>query len=285
MIRIEMIAALGTMLLASCTSFEFQRQQILLRYEPETDVLDALLVYEGVGANKANEIAEDAAKLALIAGGRRHFVLLGWPFEFDLEDLVEDLDPEDTLAESFRAFVPDIHVVAVGFARGEEDELCLIQRVRIDHASTGLRLVDQALNRVILREEEREPGSWTREFAPDAKMAELWLERARAGGSWIRFDGRAIVVSLPTTAREAALSLRKILETRDFVGISQGLTAVEISGAEARLRFDPAEDGWIQLRHTAKEHAQWSVAELLAERNLVAAAPLADELRRLMELD
>jgi hypothetical protein len=288
MLRIRRLAVLATLLCASCTSFEFQRQQILLRYQPESDVLDMLLVYEDVGANKADQADEDAETLARIAGGRRHFVLMDWPFDFDLEKILEDdLDPEDTLAERFRAFSGGIQVLGAAFARGAEDELCLVQRARIGNISSGLRLLDQLLNRWILAEEAQDPGAWTEEFAGDQPMAELWLSRARGNGSWARFDAGSLAVSLPTTSRQAALSLAGLMEgaDEDLIQLSHALSTLQITGEEARLTFVPAADGWIHFSFTFEEREPWPVEEELGEREPPALAPLADEIRRLKALE
>ena len=40
------IALLGAALLASCASFDLQRERILLRYTPDTDVLDVAVDYK-----------------------------------------------------------------------------------------------------------------------------------------------------------------------------------------------------------------------------------------------
>src|ERR1700752_1088707 len=149
MLRVRSLLALVLVCaLASCASFQVRRQQIFLRYAPETDVLDALLVYETVGGragrglDQQKEDAKAAEVIGRIAKGRQHFLVWDWPFDADLPEIVETLDREDPLAQRFLEFVDDIHMLESKLVRGAVGEPCLLQRIRIQNAATGLRLLD-----------------------------------------------------------------------------------------------------------------------------------------------
>ena len=128
---------------------------------------------------------------------------------------------------------------------------------------------------------------WERDFGLDARTSELWLGRARSGGSWSRFDGPTFVVSLPVTPQRAAAAIARLFESEDesLPYLARALTALKIGGEEAVLAFAPGDDGWIRFAFDFEKREAIPVAEIIAERDLIAATPLADEIVRLLALE
>lgn len=277
-------------LLAACRSFDFERQQVFLRYSPETDVLDALLVYEGVGSTKGKpEETEKASRvLRAIGAGRRHVLLFDWPFDFDLEEIVKELDAEQELQLRFLTYQPSIEVPEARFLLDERERLCLIQRVRVRDASAGLRLVDALTNRLLLEElseSDRGDGS---DLLDDPLTRELMRRRAEDQGVWARFDGTSLVVSVPMTPQAAATQLRQLqtaLSEHDAwkdAFLLDSLSGILVDGEGLRLTFAPAADGWIAFTRTEPSYTyRPTVAEELARFGTLEKGDLASEIVRL----
>lgn len=293
-------------LLAACRSFEVQRQQVFLRYQPEEDVLDAVLVYEGVGATKEEHVESTMATVAAIARGRRHIMIFDWMFDFDLEAMLERLrsetiDPEDEHGRSkqaFREYEPNISVIEARFLleegrAGEDGEsevggcLCLLQRLRFEHASRLLHLLDLFVNEALLEEMGEGDGH---EISGDPGTDALLFARAKRGGSWSRFDGAVLEVSVPMTPELAALQLEELVagaasspeNGKVLAQFLAALSALQVTGDELSLRFAPAEDGWIRFK-LADERREYhpGVAERLGRDGLAAAGDLEAEIQRL----
>jgi hypothetical protein len=297
-------------LLAACRPFEVQRQQVFLRYLPDEDVLDAVLVYEGVGATEENRVESTTEALAAIARGRRHFMIFDWLFDFDLEATLDELrqeppHPEDEYAEAKRGFLAyerDISVVEARCLLDRENELdgvreeadgdgdggrlCLLQRIRFAHASRALRMLDLLLNASVLEEMSRKDAEMTGDPSADA----LFIARARRGGSWVRFDGAALEVSVPMTSELAAVQLKELIESaasspengRALGRFLDAVSAFQVTADELRLRFDPAEDGWIRFLFVDERRGyRPTVAERLGREGLASAGDLEAEIQRL----
>lgn len=271
-------------LVSSCASFQFEEQQVFLRYRPDTDVLDALLVYKGIGANEGKEVPEDAETLARIGQGARHFILMDWFLEFDLDEILEkEPDPEDVLAKRFFDYAPNIRVLGARLVCDQGDRLCLLQRIQVIQASGGLRLLDAALNRAAIDD----PHDVAEMFAEEPSVEELWLQRARANGTWARFDGGVLEVSIPMTPKAAARALQNLLEDEDedFRQVLQSLSEVRVTGDELLLYFAPGEDGWIRFEFRWPDRKYARVITVLAERIEIPAVDLALEIQRLLALE
>lgn len=245
--------------LASCASFEVQKRQIFLRYLPQADVLDVLLVHEGLDSGREN--AERAWELiASLAHGKRFLALWGM-LEVDFDELTERAkqpaaDPDGAfarLARDYLAYERNITVVEARlFYDKEGKRYCLAQRVRFAAASRGLALIDRAMNANTI--EGVSDGNKNTSGDPGTDV--LQLARARAGGSWARFEGTAVELSVPMTSEFAAQVLKQWLSDaaapragdRVMSRLLESLTSFAVTGEELRLRFAPAADGWIALR-------------------------------------
>jgi hypothetical protein len=246
-------ALLGLLLLVSCRSFEFERQQMHLRYDPATDVLEAILVFEGVGAAKSApaEIQKTTEVLTAIGRGRRRLLLLDWPIDFDLDQLASEPEPEGELERGFLAYQTGIRVLDARFVLDDTNGLCLIQRIEVRDVAAGLRLLDAALNAETLGNLARPEGESYGGVLADPITRERMRARAESQGSWVRFDGATLVMTVPATPEQGAMHLRELAaDDREHpweAFVLDSLTSVQLDAGELRLAFAPAADGWIRF--------------------------------------
>ena len=288
------VLLLVVLLLAACRSFEVQRQQIFLRYEPESDVLDAVLVSEGVGAHGSKDVDDTAKAVGSMGRGRRHFMVWDWPFEVDLDSAIasskdkplDRADPRAEFASQFLEYERNISVVDARFLLDDAHarRLCLLQRFRFEHAARVLHLIDVALNASLLQDSSRKEAVLT----GDARTDERMLARARAGGSWARFDGKELEVTVPMSAEYAARQLgeyskRLQASDRDWAVLAQifdSLHSIRVTGEELVLRFAPEEDGWIHFTlHDDERSYDPALAERLARDSAIEAGRLEEAIR------
>jgi hypothetical protein len=294
-------ALLPILLLASaCRSFDFERQEVYLRYRPDADVLDVVLAYQGVGATQDEEavVAGTTATLQDIARGQRHFIVWDWPFDFDLDSIVEELqrkprDPGDEYAgfqSALLEYQTHVEMTAARFLRDADGRLCLLQRLRCERGARLLQVLDLGLNAWVLEESgEDEP-----EITADVRTDALFLARARRGGSWARFDGLELEVSIPMTPEQAALQLERLVartaasapSEEALERLFEPLLALSVTGEELRLRFAPAADGWIRftLPPDGERGYRPAVAERMGAALELPRGDLAAEVQRLKAL-
>lgn len=291
------------LLLCSCGAFAIEREQVLLRYRAETDVLDALLVCEGIGAlevpfkKEADEIEQAVQALQAMRAGRRYFKL--GPLELDLDQELEldavagSSDPYLALGQRLQALLPGIELLEARILIDPEKGLCLVQRIRMREASAWLRLLDATINQSLL--EGQYDDDMHKSLAEDPRTLELLRTRAQQGGSWARFDGGALAVSIPMTTASAARLLKKTLaavaaseevEEGSLADLLAPLSSIEVSGEELRLTFSPAEDGWMRCAiGKTSGSAPESVSAALGKIEPIRGGNLDGEVERWKLLD
>ena len=229
-------------------------------------------------------------------------MLFDWFLEYDIDELLHDMqskpiDHEDEHAGSMRRFleyessisVDEARFLLDGTEKDEDDEpasLCLLQRLRFGRASQLLRCIDSYLNETMREVAGKEEG----EIFGDPATDRLVVARATAGGSWTRFDGATLEVSVPMTSTQAASLLKELMATagsspEDFQSLAQflePLSSLQVTGDELRLRFAPAEDGWILFTFDDERRGyRPDVANRLREDGLVVSGGLEAEVQRL----
>ncbi len=200
-------AALAALLtLASCAGFSFGTQELALRPIPEEDAFELLLVYEGVvpHGEQPADLERAVRTLARITEGRRQAILLGWPFEFDLDDdgLFEH---EAESAQRLRAYADNVELLDVGLARDGE-RLILHQRFRFGEASAGLEILNAAWSEFALELGRTDDL----EEALDPRSAELWVQHAQAGRDWLVLDESGLELRIPASSAGAARLVREL---------------------------------------------------------------------------
>jgi hypothetical protein len=238
-------ACLCALALASCTSYEFRRQDLAFRHDSATDVLELIVVDHGLlstGSTSGKQVAENSA-------GARHVILLGWPFEFDLAELEDDLrdaaDDGKPFAARALAWLPGVDVDEAALWRNAEGELSLYRRISIARASEGLALLSEVINAHCAKAE-----SWhavARDW--DAASGALWQEHVMAGRSWASFADGGLVVRVPVSAAGAARALGQAMRQSDdgLLPLAEALTSLAVADGVATLAFLPDDSGWVRL--------------------------------------
>jgi hypothetical protein len=242
--------AAGTALLAllscACTRYGFERQEIGLHHDAPTDAVELVVVSHGLLETEA----ASASVVAEVAGGKRHVILVDWPFEFPLDEMEEELrGSADPLAARALRFVQGIAVAEAGVWVDQEGERSLYQRISLPHASEGLALLNEWINRSCL--EEKSSESIARQWG--AASGELFAAHVGAGKSWFSFEEGALVLHVPISPDGAARSLEELLrgvadEDEPLLSFAPALTALSVADGVATLTFGPDASGWVRLR-------------------------------------
>ena len=291
-------AILVALLASSCASFQFEHQEIQLRHDAEGDALDVLLIYEALHAHgeKADELQVGLDALEGIVRGHRHFIVLDWPWEADLDDL----DPEEMegeLEERFLAYVPRVSLQQKGFFRDDEGRLGLYQHLRFESVSELVELANEALNESL--REEAEDGIVGEELGwLDDPTRRLWAEHAKEGRAWFGLRGGALEISGPLSPAAAAKILSGMLAqsakaaedpgaSELLVQLFRPMTALHLEDQRAILRYDPDEDGLIVFRFARPgwEHEPRLQDALLESRPSLVQDVRIEEIRRLLRSD
>ena len=274
------LRALVPLLLASCASYEFQEQDVLLRHDPETDQLELVLVYQGLIEN-----GEDSAPAAVAdGGGARHLIVSGWPWEFSFDEIEKEMaDNEHPLAKRGLDITRGVSVVESGLFRNGGGALCLHQRVLVSDASGLLELVDAWVASVFTADQF--------DFAEAGKAwnedsVKLWIERAKAKGSWASFEDGGLVLRLPMTKEGAARGLVAVLrvardDAAEFDEFLGPLTSIELINDECVLRFLPDDSGWLRM-HFNKQ-VDDGAKRVTVDASLVSDEPPNELVRKLVE--
>ncbi len=275
-------------LLASCGSFSFESQRLALRAHPDADAVEVLIVSEGVVADgeRPHDLQRAVAALGAIVDGRRRFVLLGWPFEIDLDDA--DL-PEDVpeIAARVAAYASGVRVLGAGLER-DGDRLVLHQHLRLERAGEAFALLNDGWNELLLEIDR------TGDLADDLghAMAARWVARARQGHAWVSLGDEGLALHVPASPADAAWLLRgwtrgqaaAVERGVDLGRALETLGAVELAGDVLTLRFPPDEDGVVDLKlplRPARSGADLVAALLEAGVDLHESGAAADARRAL----
>ncbi len=294
MLRLAVLAV-ASLALASCADFDFVEQDVLLKHDAESDDLEVLLVYAGVFRPDEKELDVSASRVTQDAEGYRHFIFLGWPWEFNLPEIQESLaeqiaENDDPLAQRALDWMTEIAVEESGLFRREGGELCLYQRARVPKVNEGLALLNEAFNRAIVA--EAEDGSVREELElPDEATEKLWVAHARAGKPWLAFEEGALVGRVPVSPHGAARGLHVLLdvagedESGAFPRLFEPLTEFLVRDDLATFRFGPGDDGWIRFafENAEKEYRKELTAELVSRGVKILEEPPTEELRKLVE--
>lgn len=183
------VLAVLSLLLAGCVQLDGQR--ITFRYLAEQDELQILLCYDGIHSSDQEEISKARKQLTgFMQGG--DFMLLDWPFHFDMGKFRENLAKEGEYTKEERrmveALTSSVETTILGHYRDFDGRIGAAQLVVVKKASELLEAVNAWLSaKIIAGDVDQE---WKR-------TAARMLEGAKRGEQWLRFDGHSIVMSAP----------------------------------------------------------------------------------------
>jgi hypothetical protein len=184
-------AFLALALLAIPACVELDGQRITFRYLTEQDELQILLCYDGIHASNPDETPKAVTQLeGFVSGG--DFMLIDWPFHFDLKEFRENLAKEGgyTPAQdaAVRQLLSSVKTTVLGHYRDPDGRIGAAQLVVISKASELLRAINAVISEAVLTGDV--DADWVR-------TATRMLEGAGKKEQWLRFDGHSIVMSVP----------------------------------------------------------------------------------------
>ncbi len=253
------LASFGT---SSCLfqleHLRFAGQEVQLRYDAKSDSADLLLVYDGlmsVGTAETH-VADAERHVQQMLAHRRYFVIGDWPLEMDLDAnaaddtlnpvvQLEKLDPKPDSADArMIEFLRGISVVDAKTFADKFGRLSLYQRFRLPKFSRFIAALHGELAEMMLAPTASRGEGDTFFDEPTWKA---WIDRAKRGDSWIKFDGPRLDVDLLASPRAIAVLVSSIAadDKRVFSHVLDSLAEVE-----------PRSNG-IKLRWIADEHGRW----------------------------
>jgi len=290
----SLIALSTACVLAACSSdFRFEEIELQVRCGPPGSTAGILLVEKGLHGESGEGTATDA--LRSILQGRRRFPPDGGFLSMDFDELERKFHPgsekkPDEFDRDVRDLAHGFRVEKTGLFEDEKGRLCLYQFWTVEDPAGLVRWFDDQTNKDLLQRVES--GRQTRSDFPylDDRSRSRALERARAGGSWIRLEERGIVFDLPITRECAAKCAADLVDKeqtrKDFGPFVSKASSIEIGDERTLLRYLPGPSGWLGPWSTVLEQGgdgrlqAWIKAGALP----IGAPPDLRELERILGL-
>jgi len=175
----------GLVLLASsCSTVDFEQQELKLTHDQETDSLTLDLSYRGLIAGSSGlDVA--CAWMQGMVDKRPRFIVLGWPFEFDLEQIGDEW------------LLGQVDVLRAEVTFEEGPSMRMEQQVRLQSTQEAIVRANVAISAELVKEYgeadlEQEATGWM-----DVKTLKLILAHARRGGPWISLQGGFLSFHFP----------------------------------------------------------------------------------------
>ncbi len=274
-----------TLLLAAgaCAPVKFANQEIDLRHDAEADILEVTLTYEGLTPRPAAvynthdgtppkplggeaRLEEASTWLRRLAAGERVFILVDWPFVFDLDEPgglelpvgEEGEKPSAVDEQRLRTLVDSIEMLEAQLYIDEETgRLAARQHLRWSELAAGLATINDGLN-AALREDLEKVGEGSvndQELSPESR--DLLRAHVRDGRPWIAVVKGALEIRIPITPADFAKGMeRPDLASAAEVDLDFARPMLKASSVTAdesgiRVHYAPNEEGVI---HVPVEH-------------------------------
>jgi len=172
------------LLTSSCSTVDFEQQELKLTHDQKADSVSLDISYRGLIAGSSG-LDDACAWMQGMVDKRPRFIVLGWPFEFDLEQI----------ADEWLLGQVDVLRAELSFESGPS--MRMEQRVRLKSVQEAIVRANFAISAELVKEYgeadlEREAKGWM-----DAKTLKLILAHARRGGPWISLEGGSLSIHFP----------------------------------------------------------------------------------------
>ena len=289
---LALLAGLAALLLCGGCDVQFPKQEVRFRHDPEADTLDVVFLYRGVSTEKFSEeaLAKGKAVVDRVLGGRREFMLMDWPFNFDLDAEYEEGEgppPE------VQAAIDRVALVEVGAFLDTNQVLCGYQHFRMSGVAAALaeanRRLDEWAEELIFA---RGWGAEELEWWSDAEI-ELCRKFIEDDQRWLSLEAGRLMVRVPLSASGAARALEWFTrslagedeETVEFTAmLLSSLTQLKVSEDLAEFTLGSVEGGDTVVRfHNPAITYSDALRDLVVEAGLnLEGAPTIDEVRALL---
>src|SRR5690606_25947183 len=242
-------------LLPAC-DVEFRRQEVRLRHDPGTDVVDLLLVH---GELVSDDPENGADAVERLLGGGREFIIGEWPLHVPLDSFEEraretlagaDAEPlARSLAEGVLFLSERLTLVDAGLLEDEGGRLGGWQHFRLREATAVFDRLNGMIDAQVLAADEA--GDFALGEDVDERTIALWVDRARDGGGWFGLQDDRLVIEVPASRavlrRGLASFLAGLAEEGDNVFLRLLQAAASdvdvVSVADERVRVELSGDG------------------------------------------
>ena len=169
---------------SSCSTVDFEQQELKLTHDQEADILTLDLSYRGLIAGTSG-LDDACAWMQGMVDKRPRFIVLGWPFEFDLEQIGDEW------------LLGQVDVLRAEVSFEEGPSMRMEQQVRLQSTQEAIVRANFAISTEVVKEYgeadlERKAKGWL-----DVKTLKLILAHARRGGPWISLEGGSISLHYP----------------------------------------------------------------------------------------
>lgn len=238
---------------SSCfEALRWEHQSLHLRYDAATDTARVLVVYEGVSRGTDGTTAMRAVEA--IAAKKRYFALVDWPFEFDLDGAVKDVDLEREITESRAADTQDPRIAVLELARGitvleagafvADQKLALAQVVKLPQFGAFVERLNDWCNANI-----SQPGDVSRPSDLTEEEWSAWRAKAARKERWLVLTPDALEVRFPYSPRllaEAVVALHR--SPNVGTAVFDSLDELAVENGEIVFRFHADQDGVLSFR-------------------------------------
>ncbi len=209
---------------AGCAEFDFAEQDVALRYSAEGDRVEVKIDTRGIfatskgfGASDVEVTAKAKERVQQMAAGARFFYLVTFPFIHDLDrewsEDSEDWVPKEQRERLQALMQASVSVTSAKVFLDDFGEVALTQEVAIKDVAACVAGLNELVSlgvRYELDENEDDPVDLTGLYGTQASRANLraFLD---AGGKWLSLDQDALLVRVPMTPFELALTMKGLL--------------------------------------------------------------------------
>ena len=258
--------------LTACGKVDFKGQNIHITHDPEADTLELNLVYYGVmargahaketkrsmGHRESEDLLKAVASIESMAKGAKRFMPIAPVFVIDLDERADELraeleaegGKESGEAKLQLAMIERITIEEVHVSLDNQGRIQMHQKIKFEGAKDFTASLNKALRDGLLLWAAEESG-FRDESAHilDINTCDSWLEEAKEGKDWLRWDGTSLVASMPMSPGSTARLLQNVyheiaieIEGHNRVGMASMLALIsEVSTEDGRLtlRLDP----------------------------------------------
>jgi hypothetical protein len=239
---------------------DFEQQELKLTHDQEADSVNLDLSYRGLIAGSSGlDVA--CAWMQGMVDKRPRFIVLGWPFEFDLEQIGDEW------------LLGQVDVLRAEVSFEEGPSMRMEQRIRLRSAQEAIARANFAISAEFVKEYGEADLEWEAKGWMDVKTLKLILAHARRGGPWISLEGGFISFHFPCSQAVFHAAIMTIadppkMEDEERALLRQALGQLGgISYSKELLvaSFPISKDGGLQLTATKNLSARKNKNALILE--------------------
>ena len=195
---------------SSCSKVDFEHQELKLTHDQEADSVTMDISYRGLIAGSSGlEVA--CAWMQAMVDKRPRFIVLGWPFEFDLEQIGDEW------------LLGQVDVLRADLIFEEGPSMRMEQQVRLRSVQAAIVRANAAISAEIRSSFEGADLEGEAEGWMDVKTLELILAYANRGGPWLSLVEGSLNLHFPCSMDVFHNALMTIADPPVMDDVERGL--------------------------------------------------------------